>query len=103
MQGGFLFYGEHLHWYRIRGQLVVLDEDLAKCFGVKTRVLNQYARRTFFVEHVTHFKLEFAEMHRIYVVEGHRGNEKRNRRYPYKVYTKRAVFLFAGHYGRIRT
>lgn len=31
--------------YIIRGQRVILDEDLAKTYGVETRVLNQAIRR----------------------------------------------------------
>ncbi len=102
MLGDFLFKGNDIPWYRIRGEMVVIDEDLAKVFSVTTRALNQYAKRRFWFGQITNFTLEPDEMYSIYFTEGQRGNEKRNRRYPYTVYTKRAVNLLAGHYGRKR-
>ena len=83
------------HIYLIRGKRIMLDSDLAKLYGVKTKVLNQAVKRNIerFPEHFM-FQLtqEEAEASRSQIVTLKRGQ---NIKYLPYVFTEQGVAMLS--------
>jgi len=86
--------------YTIRGQRVMLDSDLAKLYGVETKVLNQAVKRNlerfpedFLIE--PNFS-ELSDLRSQFVTLGHLSDGKHILKYPPKLFTENGVAMLSG-------